>query len=105
MKCLIFLPVKIEHLSIPNKKACPKEVKFKQVSLYSLLYLQIIMPNTACESGTMTKLFTLIGDQFVNTSLSTVQRKYFNESRGTCKTTSYLQFWIFLKWILQSNLY
>ncbi|XP_052072312.1 mutS protein homolog 4-like [Mytilus californianus] len=50
--------------------------------LQILLPVEVIMPNTACESGTMTKLFTLVNDQFVNTSLSAVQRKYFNEARG-----------------------
>ncbi|CAG2192302.1 unnamed protein product [Mytilus edulis] len=50
--------------------------------LQILLPVEIIMPNTACESGNMTKLFTLVNDQFVNTSLSAVQRKYFNEARG-----------------------
>lgn len=40
------------------------------------------MPNTACENGSMTKLFQLIHDQFQNTTLSTVQRKYFNETKG-----------------------
>lgn len=44
--------------------------------------IEIIVPNTACENGTMTKLLKLINDQFQNTSISTVQRKYFNETRG-----------------------
>ncbi|XP_077981944.1 mutS protein homolog 4-like [Glandiceps talaboti] len=44
--------------------------------------LEILMPNTACESGNMTKLFKLISDQFQNTNMSTVQRKYFNETKG-----------------------
>ena len=41
------------------------------------------MPNTACEAGNMTKLFQLISEQFNDTNLATVQRKYFNESKGT----------------------
>jgi len=41
------------------------------------------MPNTACEAGNMTKLFQLISEQFPDTNLATVQRKYFNESKGT----------------------
>ncbi|XP_041374859.1 mutS protein homolog 4-like isoform X2 [Gigantopelta aegis] len=44
--------------------------------------LEIIMPNTACESGNMSKLFKLITDHFQYTSVSTVQRKYFNETKG-----------------------
>ncbi|XP_065888860.1 mutS protein homolog 4-like isoform X5 [Dysidea avara] len=40
------------------------------------------MPNTACEAGNMTKLFHLISEQFADTNLATVQRKYFNESKG-----------------------
>lgn len=40
------------------------------------------MPNTSCESGNATKLFQLISDQFQATNMSTVQRKYFNETRG-----------------------
>ena len=31
----------------------------------------------------MTKLFQLISEQFADTNLATVQRKYFNESKGT----------------------
>ncbi|XP_028395701.1 mutS protein homolog 4-like [Dendronephthya gigantea] len=44
--------------------------------------LEVIIPNTACEAGKMTKLCEIITDQFSNVSLSTVQRKYFNESQG-----------------------
>ncbi|KAI8513853.1 MutS protein msh4 [Branchiostoma belcheri] len=44
--------------------------------------IEIIMPNTACENGNMTKLFKLISDNFNNTNISTVQRKYFNETKG-----------------------
>nr|XP_006819740.1 PREDICTED: mutS protein homolog 4-like [Saccoglossus kowalevskii] len=44
--------------------------------------LEIIMPNTACESGNMTKMFKLISDHFQNTNIATVQRKYFNETKG-----------------------
>ena len=43
---------------------------------------QIIVPHTACEGGQRTKLFRLIGEQFPSTNLSTVQRKYFNETKG-----------------------
>ncbi|KAL5005729.1 hypothetical protein ScPMuIL_016887 [Solemya velum] len=44
--------------------------------------LEIILPNTACENGTMTKLFKLLNDQYQHTNISTVQRKYFNETKG-----------------------
>ncbi|PIK47411.1 putative mutS protein-like 4 [Apostichopus japonicus] len=44
--------------------------------------LEIIMPHTACEGGTMTKLYKLISDNFQATTISTVQRKYFNETKG-----------------------
>ena len=50
--------------------------------LSAFLFDQIIMPNTACASGNMTKLFQLISDQYHNTNIATVQRKYFNESKG-----------------------
>ncbi|XP_022081598.1 mutS protein homolog 4-like isoform X1 [Acanthaster planci] len=43
--------------------------------------VEIVMPVTACE-GSMTKLFKLITDNFPNTSIATVQRKYFNETKG-----------------------
>lgn len=40
------------------------------------------MPSTACEGGVETKLFSLIRDLMPNANLATVQRKYFNESKG-----------------------
>ncbi|KAK3734853.1 hypothetical protein QZH41_017561, partial [Actinostola sp. cb2023] len=44
--------------------------------------VEIIMPNTACENGNMSKLFKLLSEQFLYTNLATVQRKYFNETQG-----------------------
>ncbi|KAK3083385.1 hypothetical protein FSP39_021201 [Pinctada imbricata] len=44
--------------------------------------VEIIMPNTACENGNMTKLMKLVTDEFQGISVSTVQRKYFNETSG-----------------------
>ena len=38
------------------------------------------MPSTAYEN--MTKLFKIISDQYQNTNIAAVQRKYFNESKG-----------------------
>ena len=40
------------------------------------------MPHTACEGGAMTKLFKLISDNFQGLDVTTVQRKYFNETKG-----------------------
>ena len=42
------------------------------------------MPNTACENGSMSALFETLTEQFAYTSVTMVQRKYFNESKGTC---------------------
>eukprot|EP00048_Salpingoeca_helianthica_P008174 m.119619 g.119619 ORF g.119619 m.119619 type:complete len:869 (+) comp14532_c0_seq3:2474-5080(+) len=45
--------------------------------------VQVIMPNTAYETGTnMSKLISLITDQFPSTNIVTVKRKYFNAERG-----------------------
>uniref|UniRef100_A0A8C3HUZ1 MutS protein homolog 4 n=1 Tax=Chrysemys picta bellii TaxID=8478 RepID=A0A8C3HUZ1_CHRPI len=44
--------------------------------------LEIIMSNTACDTGNTTKLFSLITDNFKNVTFTTVQRKYFNETKG-----------------------
>ncbi|MEE6494710.1 hypothetical protein FKM82_001853 [Ascaphus truei] len=40
------------------------------------------MSNTACDRGNATKLFSLITENFKNVSFTTVQRKYFNETKG-----------------------
>ncbi|XP_021090588.2 mutS protein homolog 4 [Mesocricetus auratus] len=44
--------------------------------------LEIIMSNTACVVGNSTKLFTLVTENFKNVNFTTVQRKYFNETKG-----------------------
>ncbi|KAF4790228.1 mutS 4 [Turdus rufiventris] len=44
--------------------------------------LEIIMSNTACDAGNTTKLFSLVTEHFKNVTFSTVQRKYFNETKG-----------------------
>ncbi|XP_031756733.1 mutS protein homolog 4 isoform X1 [Xenopus tropicalis] len=44
--------------------------------------LEILMPNTACDSGTASKLFLLIAENFKDVSFTAVQRKYFNETKG-----------------------
>ncbi|XP_044883560.1 mutS protein homolog 4 isoform X5 [Mauremys mutica] len=44
--------------------------------------LEIIMSNTACDTGNTTKLFSLITENFKNVTFTTVQRKYFNETKG-----------------------
>ena len=43
------------------------------------------MPNTSCENGIITKMFQLVSDQYSNSNVLTVQRKYFNETRGKVK--------------------
>ena len=48
------------------------------------------MPNTACEGGNMTKLFKMVSDQFSSSVIATVQRKYFNETKGICTYTVYI---------------
>ncbi|XP_072853914.2 mutS protein homolog 4 isoform X4 [Pogona vitticeps] len=44
--------------------------------------LEIIMSNTACDTGNATKLFNLVTENFKNVAFTTVQRKYFNETKG-----------------------
>ncbi|XP_071605918.1 mutS protein homolog 4 isoform X5 [Heliangelus exortis] len=44
--------------------------------------LEIVMSNTACDPGNTTKLFSLITEHFKNVTFTTVQRKYFNETKG-----------------------
>ncbi|XP_056009857.1 mutS protein homolog 4-like isoform X2 [Ostrea edulis] len=44
--------------------------------------MEIIMPSTAFDNGAMTKLFKLVTHQFQNSNIATVQRKYFNETKG-----------------------
>ena len=46
------------------------------------VYIQVIMPNTACDGANATRLYKLIGDQFPTSNLVTVQRRYFNETKG-----------------------
>ena len=52
--------------------------------------LQVIMPNTACDGGTVSRLYQLVNDQFPSTNLVTVQRKYFNEAKGASPITPLL---------------
>lgn len=40
------------------------------------------MPNTSCESSSMNRLYKLILDNFPETTVTQVQRKYFNEIKG-----------------------
>jgi len=44
--------------------------------------VEIIIPNTACENGNMSSLFGMIKEAFPYVTLTTVQRKYFNETSG-----------------------
>ncbi|XP_071983700.1 mutS protein homolog 4 isoform X2 [Engystomops pustulosus] len=50
--------------------------------LQILTPLEILMPNTSCEGGKTTELFRLINENFKDVSFTTVQRKYFNETKG-----------------------
>ncbi|XP_075688972.1 mutS protein homolog 4 isoform X2 [Rhinoderma darwinii] len=50
--------------------------------LQILAPLEILMPNTACESGKNIEMFRLINENFKDVSFTTVQRKYFNETKG-----------------------
>ncbi|ETE62502.1 hypothetical protein L345_11741, partial [Ophiophagus hannah] len=61
-----------------------KKLQLTQVitKLRILTPLEIIMSNTACDSGNATKLYTLIAENFKNVTFTTVQRKYFNETKG-----------------------
>ena len=47
---------------------------------------QIIMPNTACENPST--LFKFLSDQLLYANLSSVQRKYFNEAKGSMYSIS-----------------
>ena len=40
------------------------------------------MPNTACDGGNTTKLFDMVSRHMASANLVTVQRKYFNETKG-----------------------
>ncbi|XP_055959284.1 mutS protein homolog 4 [Patella vulgata] len=50
--------------------------------LQTLQPLEIIVPNTTFENGEKTTLLKLITEQYTTTCVSTVQRKYFNETKG-----------------------
>eukprot|EP00062_Callorhinchus_milii_P003433 gi/632940700/ref/XP_007885459.1/ PREDICTED: mutS protein homolog 4 [Callorhinchus milii] len=50
--------------------------------LQILTPLEIIMPNTACDKGSGTKLYSLVTENFKSVTFSTVQRRYFNETKG-----------------------
>ncbi|XP_065836479.1 mutS protein homolog 4-like isoform X2 [Oscarella lobularis] len=44
--------------------------------------LEIIMPHTACDGQNVSKLFQLVRDYSPDSNVTTVQRKYFNETKG-----------------------
>lgn len=52
------------------------------------------MPSTASEGSTATKLFTMITNYCPHVNLATVQRKYFNESKG--EFTRYKIYYLFI---------
>ncbi|KAH3873388.1 hypothetical protein DPMN_036623 [Dreissena polymorpha] len=75
------LDLKKPELSLSQFSDMPTYVK-TITKLQIAQPLEIIFPNTACESGTMTNLSKIVTEQFPNTTISTVQRKYFNETKG-----------------------
>ena len=54
------------------------------------LSIQVLMPNTISDSISKTKLFQVVKGQFTESSLTTIQRKYFNETRGVCCIIMYV---------------
>ncbi|XP_061700348.1 mutS protein homolog 4 [Syngnathoides biaculeatus] len=50
--------------------------------VHILLPMEILMPDTACDQGKGTKLFTLITENFQGVAFNAIQRKYFNEKKG-----------------------
>lgn len=53
-----------------------------------MFIMQIILPNTVCDGTAKTKLYQLLSEQFDEATLTTVQRKYFNESKGKVQRVS-----------------
>lgn len=64
--------------------------------MLACILLQIVLPNTVCDSGAKTKLYQLLLDHFDETTLTTVQRKYFNESKGMHMVSRFHRFFCFL---------
>ncbi|XP_061649838.1 mutS protein homolog 4 isoform X3 [Phyllopteryx taeniolatus] len=50
--------------------------------VHILLPMEILMPDTACDKGKGTKLFTLIAENLQGVAFTAIQRKYFNEKKG-----------------------
>ncbi|XP_077394456.1 mutS protein homolog 4 [Festucalex cinctus] len=50
--------------------------------VHVLFPLEILMPDTACDKGKGTKLFSLITENFQGVAFTAIQRKYFNEKKG-----------------------
>ena len=65
------------HMGI-HTYVCTSSFAVKCLSVHT----QVIMPNTACDGANATRLYKLIGDQFPTSNLVTVQRRYFNETKG-----------------------
>lgn len=55
------------------------------------------MPNTACDGGNTTKLFEMVSRQIASANLVTVQRKYFNETKGNVIIHVPFSVYIFVK--------
>ncbi|XP_059143835.1 mutS protein homolog 4-like, partial [Physella acuta] len=50
--------------------------------LHHINPMEILLPNTLCESGANSKLFSLLTNHFPNVTKSAVQRRYYNEAKG-----------------------
>ncbi|XP_019721070.1 mutS protein homolog 4 [Hippocampus comes] len=50
--------------------------------VHILFPMEILMPDTACEKGKGTKLFSLVTENLQGVAFTAIQRKYFNEKKG-----------------------
>ena len=70
----------------PRRGCLPGHMAYVRTSSFAVkclsVHTQVIMPNTACDGANATRLYKLIGDQFPTSNLVTVQRRYFNETKG-----------------------
>ena len=78
--CHDFWILEHENVTDRDKRANSRRHKGSKIAAY---FSQVILPSTACGNGSMGTMFDLIRDNHPNTSLSTVQRRYFNETSGT----------------------
>jgi len=64
---------------------CAEIFQANDVSLcfLHLLFMQIVMPSTAYETGNTSKLLGQITCEFPRVHISAVNRRYFNEEKGS----------------------